>query len=284
MIRAYHQRARRPRAHRDHRAGRRARHQSGDRDDVRLHGARDPVAAERRHRPRGAEQAAVGPQTAGIMLTNPSTLGVFERRIDEVAEHRARRRRPAVLRRREPQRDPRQGAPGRHGLRRHPHEPAQDLLDAARRRRPRLRCGRRRRATAAVPAGSGRRARRRRVIAGSTSATCRRPSAGCRRSWATPACCCAPTSTCACSAARACTRVAEFADAQRQLPAGASAAGAASTPAYPGAARATSSSSRCSARGTRARRQRDGLRQAPARLRLPCADRRTSRCWCRSAC
>jgi len=29
--------------------------------------------------------AAVGPKTAGIMLTNPSTLGVFERRIEEVA-------------------------------------------------------------------------------------------------------------------------------------------------------------------------------------------------------
>jgi len=29
--------------------------------------------------------AAVGPQTAGIMLTNPSTLGVFERRIVEIA-------------------------------------------------------------------------------------------------------------------------------------------------------------------------------------------------------
>jgi glycine dehydrogenase subunit 2 len=35
--------------------------------------------------------AAVGPRTAGIMLTNPSTLGVFERRIGEVADvvHRA---------------------------------------------------------------------------------------------------------------------------------------------------------------------------------------------------
>ena len=30
--------------------------------------------------------AALGPRTAGIMLTNPSTLGVFERRIQEVAE------------------------------------------------------------------------------------------------------------------------------------------------------------------------------------------------------
>lgn len=30
-------------------------------------------------------RAAVGPQTAGIMLTNPSTLGVFERRIKQIA-------------------------------------------------------------------------------------------------------------------------------------------------------------------------------------------------------
>jgi glycine dehydrogenase subunit 2 len=34
----------------------------------------------------GALQAAVGPKTAGIMLTNPSTLGVFERRIKPIAE------------------------------------------------------------------------------------------------------------------------------------------------------------------------------------------------------
>ena len=33
-----------------------------------------------------ALRAAVGPQTAGIMLTNPSTLGVFEQRIQQVAE------------------------------------------------------------------------------------------------------------------------------------------------------------------------------------------------------
>ena len=32
-----------------------------------------------------ALRAAVGPHTAGIMLTNPSTLGVFERRIKEIA-------------------------------------------------------------------------------------------------------------------------------------------------------------------------------------------------------
>lgn len=33
-----------------------------------------------------ALKKAVGPQTAGIMLTNPSTLGVFERRIKEIAK------------------------------------------------------------------------------------------------------------------------------------------------------------------------------------------------------
>lgn len=33
-----------------------------------------------------ALKAAVGPNTAGIMLTNPSTCGVFERRIKEIAE------------------------------------------------------------------------------------------------------------------------------------------------------------------------------------------------------
>ncbi|MGB5337943.1 MAG: aminomethyl-transferring glycine dehydrogenase subunit GcvPB [Gammaproteobacteria bacterium] len=32
-----------------------------------------------------ALKAVVGPKTAGIMLTNPSTLGVFERRIEEIA-------------------------------------------------------------------------------------------------------------------------------------------------------------------------------------------------------
>ena len=33
-----------------------------------------------------ALQAAIGPHTAGLMLTNPSTLGVFERRITRIAE------------------------------------------------------------------------------------------------------------------------------------------------------------------------------------------------------
>ena len=33
-----------------------------------------------------ALKAAIGPQTAGLMLTNPSTLGVFERKIKEIAD------------------------------------------------------------------------------------------------------------------------------------------------------------------------------------------------------
>jgi glycine cleavage system protein P-like pyridoxal-binding family len=33
-----------------------------------------------------ALRAAVGPQTAGIMLTNPSTLGVFDRKIQDIAD------------------------------------------------------------------------------------------------------------------------------------------------------------------------------------------------------
>jgi len=33
-----------------------------------------------------ALKAVVGPQTAGIMLTNPSTVGVFDRRIEEIAQ------------------------------------------------------------------------------------------------------------------------------------------------------------------------------------------------------
>ncbi len=55
----------------------------------------------------------------------------------------ARGRRAAVLRRRQPQRHPRRGAAGRHGLRHRAHEPAQDLRGAARRRRARCRTGRR---------------------------------------------------------------------------------------------------------------------------------------------
>ena len=88
----------------------------------------------------------VGPQTAGLMLTNPSTLGLFDENIEEIERifHGA----GALMYY--------DGAnlnavcgisrPGRHGLRRRPHQPAQDVLAAARRRRPRRRPDRGRRA------------------------------------------------------------------------------------------------------------------------------------------
>jgi glycine dehydrogenase subunit 2 len=135
-----------------------------------------------------ALQKAVGPHTAGIMLTNPSTLGVFERRIKQIAGivHEAGgllyydgANLNAISR---------QGAARRHGLRRDPHEPAQDLQHAAWRRWSGRRCGRRFAASAAVHADPAGRQVRRERIAGWKSAICRSRSAACRPSWATPAC------------------------------------------------------------------------------------------------
>ncbi len=180
--------ARRPGAQRDHRPGSGARHQPCDRDHVRLHRAGDPGGCRRATSTSRRCKAAVGPNTAGIMLTNPSTLGVFERRIEEVARIVHACRRAALLRRREPERHPRQGASRRHGLRRHSHEPAQDLLHPARRRRAGGRCGRGERAPHALHAdsrsGQGR-GKRYRWLTRSRSAAIHRPPVGihgqCRR-------------------------------------------------------------------------------------------------------
>ena len=78
----------------------------------------------------------VDEHTAGLMLTNPSTLGLFDENIEEIRDIFHARRRAHVLRRREPERRLRDLAAGRHGLRHRPHQPAQDLLAAARRRWP----------------------------------------------------------------------------------------------------------------------------------------------------
>ena len=61
MIRAYHRARARSRTHRNHRARRGARHESGDRDDVRLHGAEIPTLANG-DIDLDALRAAVGPQ------------------------------------------------------------------------------------------------------------------------------------------------------------------------------------------------------------------------------
>ena len=75
-----------------------------------------------------------------------------------------RRRRAHVLRRREPERGVRHLAAGRHGLRHRPHQPAQDVLAAARRRRAGRRADRGARHPRAVPAGAGGRPRGRRRL------------------------------------------------------------------------------------------------------------------------
>ena len=98
---------------------------------------------------------------------------------------RPREGRLRLPRRGELQRLRREGPPGRHGRRRHAHEPAQDVLDAPRRRRPGRRPGRRRRRARAVPPGPDGRARRGRASASTSTAPTR--SAGCGPSTATSA-------------------------------------------------------------------------------------------------
>ena len=97
-------------------------------------------------------RAKVDDRTAGLMLTNPSTLGLFDEGIEEVAEIFHSRGRAPLLRRREPERGRRPLAPGRHGLRHRPLQPAQDLLPAARRWRAGRGAGGGARRDRAVPA------------------------------------------------------------------------------------------------------------------------------------
>ena len=74
-------------------------------------------------------RAKVDGETAGLMLTNPSTLGLFDENIEECATL-PRGGRADVLRRRQPERRLRHLAARRHGLRHRPHQPAQDLRAA----------------------------------------------------------------------------------------------------------------------------------------------------------
>ena len=107
-----------------------------------------------------AELATVGDRLAGIMVTYPSTHGVFEESIDEVCDlvHAAGGQvyvdganLNALVGRR---------PPGPLRCRRQPPQPAQDVLHPPRRRRARRRPGRRARAPRAVPARRPARARR----------------------------------------------------------------------------------------------------------------------------
>ncbi len=83
-------------------------------------------------------KSKLSPRTAGMMLTNPNTLGLFEENVEEISQLVHAGRRPDVRRRRQLQRHPghRQAARGR--LRPDALQPAQDLHHAPRRRRPGL--------------------------------------------------------------------------------------------------------------------------------------------------
>ena len=95
----------------------RARHQSGLRRDGRHAGRGGRLRRARQHRhrrPHGkAEQHAA--HLAALMITYPSTHGVFEEGDPRHLRHRPRPRRAGLSRRRQPQRAGRAGAAGRLG-------------------------------------------------------------------------------------------------------------------------------------------------------------------------
>ena len=117
-----------------------ARHQSGQRGHGRLHGR-----GRRRATPNGNVDVADlqgegGEQRdtlAALMITYPSTHGVFEDAIRDICDDRARARRPGLHGRRQHERAGRAHEPGGDRRRRVPPEPAQDVRHPARRRRSR---------------------------------------------------------------------------------------------------------------------------------------------------
>ncbi len=95
---------------------------------------------------------------AALMITYPSTHGVFEESIREICDVDPRERRPGLHGRREHERAGRPVPAGRLRPRRLPPEPPQDVLHPARRRRPGHGPDRRRGAPRALPPGAPRRA------------------------------------------------------------------------------------------------------------------------------
>ena len=139
-------------------------------------------------------RSKVDDDVASLMLTNPNTLGVFDRNIEEIARMVHDAGATLYYDGAEPQRGDGPRAAGRHGVRHRPLQPAQDLHAAARRRRPgggADRGVRPDRAVPAAPAGRPARGRRR----SSWTSTARSRSAACAASRATSASSCAPTPT-----------------------------------------------------------------------------------------
>ena len=106
----------------------------------------------RPRRPRRRRRSSTPTDLAALMVTYPSTHGVYEEQHRRHLRDRARARRPGVPRRREPQRARRRRAARQVRRRRVAPQPAQDVLHPARRRRSRRRPDRRARAPRAVPA------------------------------------------------------------------------------------------------------------------------------------
>ena len=106
-----------------------------------------------------------------LMLTNPSTLGIFEQRIPEIADILARQRRAALYGRREHERAGRRHAAGRSRRGRDAPESAQDFFHAARRRRARRGAGGDEENSRAIPPCAGAGGKRRRKLALDSIAT-----------------------------------------------------------------------------------------------------------------
>ena len=140
----------------------------------------DARGQRRPRRPARQVRAAQRDRLACVMITYPSTYGVFEARVKELCALVHCHRRPRLRRRRQHERAGRRGRAGRVRRRRQPPEPAQDLLHPARRRRPGRRPGLRGRGPGALPAGAPQRGHRH---------AHRRSAPSAPRRWAMPRCC-----------------------------------------------------------------------------------------------
>ena len=114
----------------------RARHEPRERDDGGLRADAGEDRRAREHRRRGSARQGRRAH-GGLDADEPVDARALRREHRGDPRHLPRRRRAHVLRRREPERGLRHLAAGRHGLRRRAHQPAQDVLAAARRRRSR---------------------------------------------------------------------------------------------------------------------------------------------------
>ena len=137
LVAAAYFRDRRREADQGARARQRPRHQSGQ---------RRAWPASRPSRSRATPTASsiwttssakLDDQTAVFMITNPNTLGLFDRQIARDRRAGARARRAGLPRRREHERHPGHRAAGRFRRRHDALQPAQDVQRPARRRRPR---------------------------------------------------------------------------------------------------------------------------------------------------